>query len=61
MQSPLNTEPARPLSPAGRLCFDLRERNDYSRRVAQVLRAQRERHIEQVIRAQRRNRVHQGR
>lgn len=39
----------------------LRERNEYARRVAERVQAQRARHLEQVIQAQRRHRLHQAR
>jgi hypothetical protein len=44
-----------------RLFVDLRERNEYSRRVAERIKAQRERHLERVIQAQRRHRLPQAR
>jgi hypothetical protein len=43
------------------LFADLRARNEYRRRLDQLIKAQRERHIERVIRTQRRHRLHRAR
>lgn len=61
MEGPRDNQSARPATGAERLFSDLRERNEYGRRVNQLLKAQRDRHIEQVMQAQRRHRVHQAR
>lgn len=44
-----------------RLFRDLRVRNEYGARVADMLRIKRERRIERVIQAQRKHRIHQAR